>query len=385
MGAATIAIMARLGLRHSPAAAVAAAGVTAASCFFVSYSAEARGYAGLALAIAIGFEALETSMARPSSTARFVLAAAAGIGALWHFAMLPAVGAFALICLCEKRRCAGDWRAAIAPTVQIMAPALAATLPSLAFAFAGALVVGRVTIGGLRAFDAHDALGGMASAVREAIGAPGLAPAALVLSATAILILVALRLRLVRDDRRIAYGVILLALPAAVFVLQPPNAHIARYYLICALFLILLIAEVFGSLWRRGAWGRLAGMAGLAAIVGGDASQIASLQSPGNLGWPQALSEISRSGALLVGSSFDDRIGRFVSYYNRSHPAITLVPRAHWCESPPQWLIVEAADTDAAPADYDLTAADCRIRFEFVRAFEGAGLSRMGWALYRAR
>ena len=90
----------------------------------------------------------------------------------------------------------------------------------------------------MRAFDAGQALGAIADMARDTIGLPVAAPSALVLAVGAAAILIALRWRLVLNDRRIAYAVILLGLPAAVFIFRPPNAHIPRYYLVCALFLI---------------------------------------------------------------------------------------------------------------------------------------------------
>lgn len=385
IGVLTVVFMARLAARHSTAAAMTAAAMTATSYFFVNYSVEARGYAGLALAIAIGFDALEKSIARPDSRTRFVFAAAAGIGLLCHLAMLPAIALFALICLGERRRETGAWQPAVESTIRILAPTFVAIIPALAFVFAGAFVVGQLTIGGVRGFDGPAAVGAIAHMVRDSIGLPPATPSVVVLAATAFAILTALRLRLVMNSRRIAYAIILLALPAAVLAFRPPNAHIARYYLICGLFLILLIAEAFGSLWRFGLAGRLGALAGLAAMLIGNVSQLISVQAPKDAGWPLALSEISASGRRTLGSSFDDRVGKFVAYYNRTHPPLDLVARANWCAEPPQWLIVETFDGAAAPQDLDLPAGDCRIHFDFARHYEAWGLSQIGWALYRAR
>jgi hypothetical protein len=384
MGVLTIAIMARLAARHSPAAAIAAAAMTAASCFFVNYSVEARGYAGLALAIVIAFEALERAIARPDSSARFVFAAAAGIGLLCHLAMLPAIVLFGLICFAEKMRDGGRWRPAAESTMRIFAPTVAAIVPALAFVVAGAFVVGHITMGGVRGFDAPSALGAIAEMTRDAIGLPSATPTVLVVAAAAVAILGALRWRLVRNDRRIAYAVILLALPVAVLVLRPPNAHIARYYLICAVFLILLIAEAFGALWRLGLASRLGALGALAAMLAGSISQLNPHQASKDAGWPQALADISASGQKIIGSSFDDRVGRFVAYYNRDHAPIELVGRANWCAKRPQWLIAETLDGAAAPQNLDLSAGDCRIRLDFVRHYQAWGLSQIGWALYRA-
>ena len=70
MGALTIAMMARIAARHSPAAALAAGAMAAVSYFLVNYSVEARGYSGMALAILVAFDAMERATARPRSRAR---------------------------------------------------------------------------------------------------------------------------------------------------------------------------------------------------------------------------------------------------------------------------------------------------------------------------
>jgi hypothetical protein len=385
MGALTIAVMARLAARHSLAAGIAAAILTAASCFLVNYSVEARGYAGMALAIVVAYEALERASLRPNSSARFVFAAAAGIGALWHLAILPAIGLFALICLAEEKRRAGDWKPAIDATIRILAPTCLAIAPALACVATGVMVTGRFTIGGVRGFDAQGAAGAIADMIRNTIGLTAAAPMVLVLAGAALAIGAALFLGLVTNERRVAYAVILLALPAAVFILRPPNAHIARYYLICALFLILLIAEVFGSLWRTGVWRRAAALAALAAMLAGDVCLLAPFESLKDEGWPRALAEISASGEPVLGSSSDFRVGRFVRYYNLSHAPLDLVARADWCARRPRWFIAEVADKAEAPSDLDLSGGDCRVDFDFAGFYRAWGLSQPGWALYRAR
>ena len=384
MGALGIAMMARLAGRHGPAAALAAAAMTAFSYFLLNYSVEARGYAGSALALLVGFDALERAIDRPESRARFALAAAMGIGLFWHLAILPAIGLFALFCLAERRRRGDGWEPAIVATVRLFTPTLFAAIPAFACVLAGVAVVGTLTIGGLRGFDAAQALGAIADMARDAVGLPQAIPASAVVGAGAAAILLALRLRLVLDRRRLAYAIILIGLPAAVFALRPPNAHIARYYLVCALFLILLLAECFGSLWRAGSWRRWGAAAALAAILAGDAGLILKFEESKMEAWPQALDAIAQSGRLRLASSFDDRVGKFVAYYDRAHPGLDLVPRAQWCARRPDWFVAETAGIADLPAALDLPAGECRVQFALVRRYETWGLSPVGWALYRA-
>jgi len=128
----------------------------------------------------------------------------------------------------------------------------------------------------------------------------------------------------------------------------------------------------------------LTAAAALAAILIGDAGLVLRFQASKASNWPQALEAISNSGQTLVASSFDDRVGKLIAYYNRTHTPLALIARDRWCAERPQWLIAETAGTADLPLKLDLAAGDCRAHFEFVRRYENWGLSQVGWALYRA-
>jgi hypothetical protein len=384
MGAATIAAMAKLGARHGVPAALAAAALTTLSYFFVNYSVEARGYAGEALALAIAYHALERGLDEPRSKARFVLAAAAGIGMFWHLAILPALGAFALVALLERRRRDGAWKPAMAATERLFSPAARAVLPALLCVFAGLVATGRFAVGQITPFSLPPTLEAMATLVRYTLGLPEGTPTALALSGCLAAVGLAVRLRLLREERRLAYAVILVAAPLAVLVLRPSNAEFPRYYLVCALFLILLAADLFGAAWRKGGWPRIGATVALCAMLTGDAALLARYQASKAGAWPNALEMIEASGDRVVVSTFDQGVGRLVDYFNRDHaPPIQLAPIAQWRHADPHWLIVATVDVDSEPRTLDLGAGACRMRFVFAEAYKTWGLSAIDWRLYR--
>ncbi|HLW89815.1 MAG TPA: glycosyltransferase family 39 protein [Roseiarcus sp.] len=383
MGAATILLMAKVARRHSAAAAVAAAVLTAVSYFFVNCSTEARGYAGCALALVVAFDAMERSIEDGDAPARLTLAAAAGLGALWHLAAAPALGLFALIGLIGYRRRLGASGPALAANLRLFIPAAIAVLPAFAFLIAGVAVTGRFTVGGLRAFVYDTTFEAMATTIRDTIGLPPSAPTALVLPASVATIALALMFRLTLTSRRAAYAVILIALPAAVLALRPPNAHIPRYYLVAALFLVLMASELFGAAWRAGGWRRAAGALALVAAVVGNVSLLARFETSKASAWPEALARVRDSGKTQVASSFDDRVGRLISYDNETHaPAVALVRRADWCAVRPRWLIAETAGAPDRPATLEIGAPDCWLRYAFVAPYESWGLSSVNWLIY---
>ena len=382
MGAALIPVMATILWRRSAAAAVIAALLTAFSYFFVSYSAEARGYAGEALALAAAYLCLERAMADPLSRARFGLAAAAGLGMFWHLATLPALVLLGFACLAELRRREGRWDAALHGAFRLFAPVGLAVLPALACLAAGILVTCKFTIGGLRPFAYGPAFAAMAAAAGEALGVPDAVPALATLAGAAAAIGVGLGLRLVAEERRTVYAVFLIGAPAAVLLLRPANAHIARYYLPCALFLILFAAEAAGTLWRQGGWRRWAAALAVVASLSGGGAALISRQASLDAAWPQALARIEASGKLTVASSADERTARLIGDFNRMHaPPIALAARPDWCATRPDWLLAEPTSVAGEPPQIEI--GPCRLRFVLVGAYAGGGLTAVDWLLYR--
>ena len=383
MGVALIPLTAKIAWRReTPETAVIAALLIAFSYFFIAYSAEARGYAGEALALAAAFFFMERGMAAPASTARFGLAAAAGLGLFWHLGLLPALAALALACLIEWRRRDGRWDVAVAGAVRLFTPAALATLPAFACLGAGILLTGKLTIGGVRSFAYGPTFTAIAAAIREAIGAPTAIPNVAILVGCAAAVALGLGFKLVRDDRRIAYAVFLLGSPLAVLALRPANAHIVRYYLPCLWFFVLFAAEALGALWRSAGWRRAAAALALAAIFVGDGAAFLARQATAEPAWPEALSTIEALGTPAVAASADERVARYLNEFNRDHALpLALTPRAEWCAKRPDWLIAEAASVDGEPAEVEI--GPCRLRFAFLGAYDSGGPEAASWRLYR--
>ncbi|HLW89814.1 MAG TPA: glycosyltransferase family 39 protein [Roseiarcus sp.] len=382
-GAALIPVMAMIARRSSPAAAVIAAALTALSYFFFNYSVEARGYAGLALAFAVAFDATERCINNPRSRARYALAAASGLGALAHFGMIPAVvllalGAFPALLRRERRL-----EPAILACFRIFFPAALAMLPAIACFFLGVLVVGWFKIGAALAFDTSLTLRALATAARDTFGLPDLAPNFLILLGAAAIIVGALASRFVSAERKFLYAAIIIGLPAIVFAMRPFNAHVARYYLIVPLALILVLADLFEAAWKAGGARRLAASAALAAILVGDGAQIARFQSAQARPWNDALAIIAASPRPIVTTDFEDRIGLFVRYYNwRDGAHLETVAERDVCEKSPDWLLSWAADDEIVP-DRLVVGEFCPTPFTFVGRYATWGLSKVPWALYR--
>lgn len=383
IGAALIPVMAMIARRSGAAAAIAAAALTAFSYFFFNYSLEARGYAGLALAFAVAFDATERCIADPRSRARYVLAAASGLGALAHLTMLPAIALLAL------GAGAALWRRnrAIAPTIdawlRIFVPAAAATLPTLAFLYLGALNVGSFRIGALLPFGASLAVNALATGVIDTLGLPAATPRFIVLVATSLVVLGALASRAVNPDRKFLYAAVIIGIPAMVFIVRPFNVHWPRYFLVAPLTLILLMADLFGSWWNTGGSRRVVATAALAAMLVGDAALIGRFQSAQSPNWGDALTTIAASPNPVVATDFEDRIGLLLRYYNwREGAHVQSVAERDVCETIPDWLLTWSTLDEVIP-DQIVVGEFCPMSFKLAGRYSGWGLSKIPWALYQ--
>ena len=385
-GAFAIPAMARLGARQSPAAAVAGAAIVALSFFFLNYSVEARGYSTAILALMIAFDALERAIDNPASGARFILAAATGLGLFCHFAIGPGIALFALIALGETWRRHRDARGAIATVFHIFWPSALAALPVVGSVVAGYLVMGGFTIGGIKTYTDAAAIAGMAKMALLVLGLPETPMAlALVMLGAPLVVLGAIFGGFVSKERRIAYAVTLIALPAIVFVLRPPNTNIPRYYFVTAVFLVLLLAECFGALWRQGGWRRAGAGAALAAMLAGGAAQAWTFQLGKSPAWPEALDAILASGQLRIGGLYDRNVHAHVDFFNRTHsPPIELIAPEEVCARPPQWFVAGVSHSyEPPPARLDVPGDGCALAYALTGIYGAPGLSQTPWALYR--
>jgi hypothetical protein len=383
MGAALIPVMAAIGRRSSRPSAVIAAALTAFSYFFFNYSVEARGYAGLALAFAVAFDATERCIADPRSRARYALAAATGLGALAHFAMIPATAFLALGAAAALLRRNQRVATAIEAWLRIFVPAGLATLPTLAFFYLGLLNKGAITIGAIMRFDTFYFFRALSISVVDSFGLPEAAPIALVIVATVLVTVCALASRTVSADRKLLYAAIVIGLPTMVFLLRPFNAHVPRYYLVVPLILILLLSDLLGAWWSAGGARRAVAAAAFAAILAGDGVQIGRFQTAQAHPWSEALATIAASPAPVVATDFDDRIGLFVRYYNwREGAQIEWVAAGDICAKKPEWLLIWWASEGEPMPERRVIGDGCPISFKFVGRHSTWGLSKVPWALY---
>ena len=263
-GTLCIAVAASLCRRSSRTAGILAGLFFAIAPTFVVFGSEARGYSMMLLAallmLLIAADALD---GRPVRRAPVWLAAVAVFGMFSHLTMAAPVAIAATWYYLERRATHGP-RAALLETARLMGPALAASLGVILFVLAAAAMSPTgMRLGG----NEHFSPVGYAAALNDlALWSAGFGsplPWLVPLAAGAIALLIAARPPDWAGERTRLYVLLILALPVGLAMLRAPNTGYARYYLMSAVGLLLMMAE-----WiARGLEGRAATRAAAGLLV----------------------------------------------------------------------------------------------------------------------
>src|SRR5262249_24140280 len=152
--------------------------------------------------------------------------------------------------------------------------------------------------------------------------------------------------------RRFSLALIfLIGLPLAMFVARLPNIHFPRYFLASGSVFLLLLAEIFGAVWRRGGIFRALALAVLVAICNGGAIDDAQLLTNGRDQTATVMQMMAIDDPALVTGDQDVRHGPIVDYFaRRLQLPITYVDENEICTKDPQWLISNAPQDEMPDA-----------------------------------
>jgi hypothetical protein len=250
-GAAAVVVGGILNLRRGRVAALSAALILALSPVLVIYGSEARGYAPMLLGLLICIVIVDRWLSvRPFSAAPGLLGLAAAFGVLAHLTMivgLMAISLWTAVRLAQRMSAA----AAIAETLRLMRWAIASAAAILSIVAVVAIGNGGYRVGSVLPFQWNAFAGALEQLLFYSFGWERLA-GGLPLAATAALVFAAtLRVSAMRD-RAALYGATILAFPAAIACLQVSNGSFPRYFLISALGLLLLSADLISAGFREG-------------------------------------------------------------------------------------------------------------------------------------
>jgi hypothetical protein len=268
-GTAAIPLAAIFAGRRGPAAALIAALAFALSPILVTYGAEARGYAPMLLATLAALLIVDRWLDTRGRRASLWLTLAALAGMLAQLLMAASLAALAVWAFFAVRRQRGP-NAALREIVALFGGAAAAVVLVLGLMlFAAHAAPGGFLVGSYAPF----AFRGWGAALGIALGwtlGGGRLPA--FVAAIAAVALAALLARRRAEWRTPFYALAILAYPLAFPVLRIGNAGMSRYYLLAALALLLLLAELGGAMLARGGWRRGVAVVAIALFVVGSAT-----------------------------------------------------------------------------------------------------------------
>lgn len=403
-GTATVAVAARIGARVNTAAGVAAAALTCCSYPLVDYGSEARGYAGLILAILVAIDLAtcatshlvtavgridpEHSRAHVAAARRFAwpIAIVVLFGTCSHLIMTVEAAILAVVTAARLKGAGLPLRAALDETVALFRPSLLLLLPLLAALGTGVVLHHGITVGGVEPFSPALFDAGFGGLVQVILGLPYALPHWLgPLVASAILV-AAFRSGVLDVRWRTLAWVALVVWPAVVLTLRVPNTGYARYFLAAGIVLPVFLAEIAGRLWAKAGVGRVAAAVGVTAICVGQIPYLHDLLVE-HRGAP------SSAVALMAGAG----PARFVArspwstnsvvdvYAARLGADLKPVAARDGCQAGATWLVIEADYGEAVPDRSDLDGPGCAATFEKAGTFPAALWSGRSWTVYRRK
>lgn len=377
-GSLAIPAAAAASRRYCDAAGLLAAFVFAASYFFVHYGSEARGYAGMFLAVLLAYGVVESILVEGASRRRLLaLAATIGFGTFCHLTMVEATAALVLTSVVRARR------RGLGGAVVIAIVAGLASLPALGCFVYGALAPD-FQVGAMVPLSPEIFAEGVAGMARATLGFPrGVDDFAIV--AMAALLALGL-LAVLPAERRVFPAIAVFGLPLLHVAAALPSQQYPRFHSTAAIGLALLAAEGCAALHRAGAWRRLAAIVLLSGFAAGDALQLADFYRYGRGHYEDAVRIMAERPAARYAVDFArGETKAVVAYYARKLGVVaTPVAPAEWCASPPAFLlVVDLPDSNADHAERRSAGPqDCRAAFLRRGFFPASGLSGFAWTLY---
>jgi len=378
----TLVVLGWIGWRRSPATGVLALALAAPSFLLVQYGSEARGYAGAVL-----FSLLCFAIADGDDDA------GDGRGARWR---VPGFWAAALLGFASHLTFLYGYLALLLwhpvrlfrrgpPRSARIRLALYHALPVAAITVVYFTTLRHIVIGGGPEYSVArvvlDTLGWL-------FGIPGGSPwailAALVVASVVVAELV-LRIR-ERDDTPLFFAAAIVLAPAFFLAVRKPEILYVRYFLVCVPFFLLLLASLLARAWRGSAALRVAGACVLLGTIAGNAVPLAGLLRFGRGQYGAAvrfLAQETPDGPIEIGVSGDHDILLLQRHAAELRPVRELVFRdpESPVPEPPRWLLGDSQDPGFEPP-LELRGP-FRSRYALARAFRFAGLSGVGWFVYR--
>ena len=396
IAASSVAVLvaARIGWRVNPAAAVAAAAMASCSYAFVDYGSEARGYAGLILAVLVSIDLSQTisndlcrnadGLFVTTRRSQWLLGLAIALGTCAHLTMVACAAILGVTTVLRLKASGRSIGSAIDLSVQVFRPSLILLVPVIACIAFGAWSQGGLTVGGSVPFTVEKFFLGYGGLLSTFLGTSALVPPGVAVLMAVALVAVALR-RGWLDKRWFVLAIVALVLwPGLILAGHVKNTEYARYFLAAGLVLPVFLAEIAGRLWANRGLHRW-GAAALVLVV--CAGQIPDLRRllVNHRGEPMAVvASMAAEGPALYRARNPMITTPVIDVYaERTGAHLTIADPADYCRHPAEWIVYDSDDWEEVPAASELGPVGCRARFAKVQAFPAALWSGRNWTLFR--
>ncbi len=382
-GTAAVAMAAAMGWRRSRRDGLIAAGLIASSYPMIHFSSEARGYALLLLAALASFHLMEAYLRAPSRRrlAAFILVSLLGLASHLTFLMVEAaLAAWAAMMLYRRF---GSIISTLARLILLFGVQF---LVLEAFA---AVAWNNMVIGGSPAASAAASATVM---VQLGFGVDALAGGSNWLALAVVSVATTMIWRLYRegDTSWIFYLLMILGFPLALIAIDIPVMVLPRYFLVNALFVLVISARGLGLLIDRGPWGRVAAGLALILFLFANSQLLDKFFTAGRGHFAEALRSIAAAtdGPVRVAGYHEFSIGTLLKYYARAEGlenAVGFVPAGEDALNPAEWFIDGhfTGGKQAKPVIFRRKGGSGATAYKLVAVYPHWGMSGDTWAVYR--
>lgn len=382
-GTAAVAAAGWIGWRRGRAGALFAMVLTGFSYLLIAYSAEARGYASLALFLLLSYGLLDAHLRRPRFWTAALYAVCAVLGLLSQPVYVAFLGAAPLWGVFRLRRAGKPWRRIAGEILACQA------IPLAALAGLYALDYRYVVAGG--GTPNQDLLAAFGTSLAWALGSPANGLVQFVCAVAALAGLGAGIHLHVREgsDRWVFFVFVTLVFPPALLLLRHSEWIYTRHFIVAAVFLLVLWGEVLADLWRRGGPARVVAGLVLAVFVACNGWHVADWVVHGRgqaAGLVRYIAGQAAGGSVTVGGDKDFRVGLVVDYYRLSLPeakAVRYLQRNNWPAAGPDYLITHAESWKSVKNPPPVLPGPRGTRYRWVQTFPTAPLSGLHLCVYR--
>ncbi len=382
-GIATVALAAAIGWRQDRRQGLIAAALIAFSYPMIHFSSEARGYALMLLAALASFHLMGVYLRTPCRRrlAAFIVVSLLGLAShLTFFMVEAALAAWAAMVLYRRF---GSVVPALARLVLLFGIQL------IVFTAFAAVAWNNMVIGGSPAASAAASAAVMA---QLSFGIDALSNGSNwpVLALVAMVMAMIWQLYREGDASWIFYLLMILGFPLALIAIDLSIPVWPRYFLVNALFALIIAARGLDMLSAHRPWGRtLAGLA-LILFLFANAQILGKFFGPERGHYAEALHKIAAAtdGPARVAGYHQFSIGTLLKYHARAEGlenALIFVPAGEDALDPAPWFIDGhfTGGKQAQPVIFRPTGGSGTTAYKLIAVYPHWGLSGDTWAVYR--